>query len=155
MADLVKLLAAAKAGKLDKIFDLAGFDEEGGDDDASTTALYYFLVAADFGHDVEDEIDSLMTGSDLHFDDGQMAEALTELELAEDYLRGESGLKVDLKLARAHLERAAELEVDKTTDVAKSFPALRKKLKPDALAVFDAVFKPAKTKKPAAKKKKR
>lgn len=45
MADEAKLLAAAKAGKLAKIFDLAGFEGEDDDEDASTTALEWLLVA--------------------------------------------------------------------------------------------------------------
>lgn len=160
-ADSKKLLAAAKAGKLDKILDLAGFDlgddpddDSSDSDEPSLVALKWLLVAADFGHDTEDDLDALMTGSNLHYDDGQMAEASVELELGENYLRGEDGLKVDLVLARAHLERAHELKIHVTTDVGKGFPAIRKQLTPAALAVFDTVFgdKPKVPKKPKPKK---
>jgi hypothetical protein len=78
-----------------------------------------------------------------------MVQGLVHLELGESYLRGSDGLQVDLEKAKAHLETAKQLEVDETTDVATGFPALRKKLGPAALAVFDAVF-PGK-KKPAVK----
>ncbi len=157
MADNKKLLAAAKAGKLEKIFDLAGFDADADPsdgDEASLVALKWLLVAGDFGHEIEDDLDALMTGSNLHFDDGQQAEASVELELGESYLRGADGLKVDLVLAREHLERAHELKIHRNTDAPKSFPAIRKQLTPAALAVFDAVFadKPKKKKKTAAKK---
>lgn len=161
MADNKKLLAAAKAGKLDKVFDLAGFDfaadpddDSSDSDEASLVALKWLLVAADFGHEIEDDLDALMTGSNLHYDDSQMAEASVELELGANYLRGAEGLKVDLELARAHLERAHELKIHVTTDASKGFPAIRKQLTPAALAVFDAVFsdKPKLAKKTKPKK---
>lgn len=157
-----KLLAAAKAGNVDRILALTGCGaERGGDEDdahgdaedeSDLDAYKWLLVAADFGHDVDDMLDALEIGSSLHYDDGQAVEGHIHFELGLAYLRGEEGLKIDHELAKEHLERAHEVKLHETTDITKTFPALRRKLKSDALAVFDAVFaaRPAK-KKPAKK----
>src|SRR5688572_24567739 len=110
-----KLLAAAKAGNVDRIFALAGLDldadhhDEEADDDAAIVAFKWLLVAGDFGHDVDDMLDVLQTGTSLHHDDEQAVEGSIHFELGVAYLRGEDGLAIDHELAREHLEWAHKL----------------------------------------------
>ncbi len=143
-----KLLAAAKAGKVDKIFELAGYGEDededgdgGGSHEADEVAFQWLLVAADFGHEAAGEAaDDMLETSSFRYDDEQMVQGLIHLDLGEAYLTGADGLPIDPALAKTHLEIAREMAVHKTTDAAKDFPATRKRLSAPARAVFDAVF---------------
>jgi hypothetical protein len=160
-----KLLEAAKAGDVEKIFELAGGGGGGGDDDdadddeggganeADGLAYKWLLVAGDFGHaDADEAADDMLETSSFRYDDDHMMQGLVHLELGEAYLAGGDGLAVDLEKARAHLQIAKQLEVHETTDVGKGFPALRKKLSAAAREVFDSVFGATKPSKPPVPK---
>ena len=153
-----KLLAAAKAGKLDKILALAGFDLEStaetaseAEDDAALTAFKWLLVAEDFGHDVDDQLEMLRDGTALHYDSDQLVEASIYFALGIDYLRGEGGLAVSHATAASHFATANELGVTKATDLVQQFARIRAQLTDDERAVFDAMF-PEKQPRAAAKK---
>jgi len=150
-----KLLAAAKAGKIDRIIELSGVEEDDdeGDGESEITAYKWLLVAGDFGHDVEDDLDAIHTGTSLHHDDDQAVVGSIHFELGEAYLRGLDGLAVDHELAKEHLDQAKELRVDQSLDLAKELERIRKKLGAEALAIFNSAFPPKKTKaKPKAKR---
>lgn len=141
----LKLLKAAKAGKIDQLLALTSGDEQDGDDeeggrDANELSYKWLLIAADFGHDTNDELDALLELTPFRYDDEQMIEALIHYEIGAAYLQGEDALPVDLARAKDHLEFAHELKVHVTTDLSKTFAGLRRTLKGEALALFDGIF---------------
>jgi hypothetical protein len=141
MSHVPKLLAAAKAGDLDELFELVSAAADEGQCDPDETAYKWLHVALDVGHqEAEERLEDLECGSSLRFDDGQMLVGLIHLELGEAYLRGSDGLPIDDALARQHLTFAASVKVHETTDVAQGFPELRRTLSDSARAVFDACF---------------
>lgn len=147
--DTKKLLAAAKAGKLDKILALAGFDLEGtakdgvtsdDEDAAALTAFKWFLIAGDLGHEIADDLDMLRTGTALHYDEDQSVEASIYFALGVDYLRGEGGVAANHAHAASHFAQAKELGVAKAKELVKQFDRIRGQLTAEELAVFDGVF---------------
>lgn len=139
----LKLLKAAKAGKIDHLLKLTSsgdHDDDEGGSDANELAYKWLLIAADFGHDTNDELDALLELTPFHYDDEQMIEALIHYEIGAAYLQGQDGLLVDLARAKDHLEFAHELKVHVTTDLSKTFATLRRTLKGEALALFEGIF---------------
>jgi hypothetical protein len=142
-----KLLAWAKEGDVDSLLGLrsAAVSEE--DDDAEVdsegdeTAYKWLLVAADFGHKkAASAASDMLEWSSLRYDDGALLQGLIRLELGQAYLSGADGLPKDDKKARKHLAEAKKLEVHKTTDAAKGFPAFRKKVGAERAKIFSEYF---------------
>jgi hypothetical protein len=132
-----KLLKAAKAGKVAQLLKLAEAAHDG-----NQVAYKWLLIAADFGHDTNAQLDALLELPPFQYDDEQSIEALIHYEIGLAYLQGKDGLALDLVGAKAHLEFARELKVH--AELHPTFAALRRTLKADALGVFNAIFAPPK-----------
>jgi hypothetical protein len=162
-----KLLAWAKKGDVDALVGLAAEacededeDEDEGEDDMEQAELAYkwLHVAADFGSKkAAAAADDMLEWSSFRYDDGQLVQGLVHLELGEEYLLGKDGLPKDFEKARAHLAYAKKLKVHVSTDAAKGFPALCKRVGKEAAEVFTSFFpeKRSAKKKATAKKKKK
>jgi hypothetical protein len=98
-----QLLAAARAGDLEAVMNLAVRDDDDDGFESSASAYKWLAVAADFGHDeADDMIDDLLTGP-LHHDDDGFVSGHAHFELAVSYLTGNDGLPVDFDRAREHV----------------------------------------------------
>lgn len=156
MVDEKKFLLLAERGDVDGILDLAGAylndDEDYDDEDDESAegddlAYKWLLISSDFGHKKAGEAaDDMLESSSLRYDDGQMRIGLIHLEIAEQYLSGKEILPANIAHAKRHLAIAKKLEVHKTTNVAKDFNAIRRRLPTEAQVVFNSFFPPTKNK---------
>jgi len=130
-AKATKALAAAKRG------DLAAIDtlfKRGAD--AAADRYRHLVLAADFG---STEAATLAHAYRASAKRGALEDiGLAHLDLGEWYLTGKHGLSVDLSRARAHLEETEKLVPSAWLD--EYLPRMRRRLKPEAAAVLDAVW---------------
>lgn len=121
----------ARKGDLDALMALSTHSPEGWED----AQAYKWLVAAeDFGHTAATaKILELLEVSSLRYDDGNMLTGHMHYELAMAYLTGEDGLPLDLAKARKNLALSRE----GIQNIDLDFEADRKKLRGDALRVYD------------------
>jgi hypothetical protein len=136
-AKMSRAIAAAKKGDVEAIQALfkRGYD-------AKADQYRYLVLGGDQGFDACKKAARALR--DKTTDEDELADlGLAHLDLGEWYLVGKNGIAVDLKRGRAHLTEAkAMLDFEM---VVESFQRSRRRLKPDAAAVLDAIF-PAKAK---------
>lgn len=137
------LVTLAKRGEFPELREIVGASH--GDDASKAQLLYTLLrIAEDHGHAAPLAWATVESEARRHDPDGVLP-AMTALELAVTYLRGEFGLD-DPSLARPHLTYLAT--VTRAGDLAEEFAdyllgclaELRDELTGKAAAVYDAVF---------------
>jgi hypothetical protein len=145
---LAPLALAGDVDGIDKLLDDGAYAEAYGDYDLASLFYKWLLVAADFAKTArkreaaEDASNNLWHNSALHHDDNYFAAAEAHWEIGIAYLKATEGLPRNLERARREL---AQAKLQKwpyaMSDAREVLAAARKDLDPEALAVFDRVYK--------------